>query len=61
MKVWIFDELADTEPDGNSRWYNANEVDEEIEQLQKRTNELKEVITDLQYDLIYYEEERNEH
>ncbi len=35
MKKYNYDFIADQEPDGNSEWYPAVEVDKEIERLRK--------------------------
>lgn len=55
MRIWIYDELADTEPDGNSTWVSDKECrealqekileilkqDKEIERLRKEVEKLK--------------------
>ncbi len=35
MEKYNYDFIADQEPDGNSEWYPAKEVDKEIERLKK--------------------------
>lgn len=42
MEKYNYDFIADQEPDGNSEWYPAKEVDKENEQLKKEKEELQE-------------------
>lgn len=35
MKKYIYDYIADQEPDGNSEWYYAKDVDKEIKRLKE--------------------------
>lgn len=47
MKKYIFDYIADQEPDGNSEWYFAKDVDKEIERL-TGVNKARQALTKAQ-------------
>jgi len=54
MKRWIYDFLADYEPDGNSEWYKADEVDADKAKDTARIQELEEALFQHRADLHCY-------